>query len=59
MAESKPIVGEIISGKITDQKLDDVNYLQWKAIIEVYLTDRRKNDQLNNNRTRLMIDDWK
>jgi hypothetical protein len=30
-------VSELFSGRITDQKLDDNNYLQWKRAVEIYV----------------------
>jgi len=33
-------ISEIVSGKITDWKLDENNYLQWKRVIEIYVTSR-------------------
>ena len=34
MAQTR--IFKIVSGKITDQKLDGNNYLQWKRVIEIY-----------------------
>jgi len=33
-------ISEIVSDKITDQKLDENNYLQWNRVIEIYVTGR-------------------
>ena len=37
---------EIVLGRITDQKLDENNYLYWKRIIEIYVAGREKTSHL-------------
>ena len=56
MAESKLVVFEIISGKITHKKFDGYNYLQCKRIIEAYLMGGGKDDHLTID---LVTNDWK
>ena len=39
-------ISEIVLGRITDQKLDENNYLHWKRIIEIYVAGREKTSHL-------------
>ena len=39
-------ISEIVSGRITNRKLDENNYLQWKWVIEIYVASHRKTSQL-------------
>jgi len=46
MKESKPIVPEFITSKITDIKLNGDNYLQWRKIVEINLIGHGKKSHL-------------
>ena len=48
-AEHTPIVAEFITSKITYRKLNGDNYLQWRKIVEINVTDRGKKSHLYTN----------
>ena len=47
--EMKPVISVFVSGKITDRKLNDENFLQWKQVVEIYVTGRAKNYHLTDD----------
>ena len=40
-------ISEIVFGKISDRKLDENNYLQWKWVIDIYMAGREKTSYLS------------
>ena len=49
---------EIVSDRITDQKLDRNNYLHWKWVIDIYVTGREKTSHLLADPPTLVTDAW-
>ena len=56
-AEPKPIVPKFIT-KITHRDLNGDNYLQWKRIVEINLTDCEKNSHLYTDPPSFKTDEW-
>ena len=51
-------ISEIVSCNITDRKLDENNYLQWKRLIKIYVVGREKTSYLLADFFSLVTDDW-
>jgi len=48
----------IVSGRITDRKFDENNYLQWKRVIEIYVAGEGKTSHLLVDPPTLVTDAW-
>ena len=55
MAESKPIIPEIITSKIIDQKQNEDNFLQWKRIMKIHVTGRGNESHLTKDPPKYLI----
>jgi len=45
--EMKLSISKFVSEKITDRKLNNGNFLQWKRVVEIYVTGKDKDHHLS------------